>query len=675
MKYLFFTVLTCLFIGCKEKKQVSENFSKPDPKPNIIFILTDDLGYGDIGVLFQNQRKKEGKPHFKTPFIDEMANSGITLARHYVPAPVCAPSRASLLYGVHQGHSNIRNNQFDKALSDVPNMASMLKEAGYATALVGKWGLQGLTGNSPDTWKAFPTKRGFDYFFGYVRHVDGHNHYPAHKAHDRPKVELYENNDEISGKLEGCYTTDLFTAAAKHWIYNQAKSKSRPFFLELAFDTPHAGLQIAPSPYPEGGGVNGGIQWKGTPGRFINTADTTIDDYYHPDYAKKDWPDPQKRFASMVRRIDNAIGDIRQLLKDLSIDRETLIVFTSDNGPHNESYGYGKYDPTFFDSFANLDGIKRDTWEGGIRVPTFVSWPGHIPDGIKNNQPSAFYDWMPTFAEIAGIAPPARTDGVSLWPILNGEKETNDGMVYIEYSQNGKTPEYSEFEKRHQGAKRGEMQVVYLEGYKGIRQNIQSQDDDFQIYNIQEDAEETKDLASSSPYFEALQTRMKSKVLQSRRPDHEAKRPYDGIIVPSVKLKNIKKGIQYTSYKKTTSWIPDVRVIKNQQLANGVQKALNITNIVKGDSMVVSYKGYLHAPTSGEYTFSLQADSNSILRIHNAKVIDMEDREAPLEAKIMLEKGYHPLNLIYAHNKGEPSLSLKSKGPNDIVFKEMDFSY
>ncbi|MFN3803273.1 sulfatase-like hydrolase/transferase, partial [Belliella pelovolcani] len=148
-------------------------------QPNIIFILTDDLGYGDIGVLYQNQRKAEGKPYHQTPNIDQFANEGIILTRHYAPAPVCAPSRASLMLGVHQGHADIRDNQFDKALPNNHNLASVLKQAGYQTGLIGKWGLQGREGNSPDAWEAYPTKRGFDYFFGYVRHGDGHNHYPA----------------------------------------------------------------------------------------------------------------------------------------------------------------------------------------------------------------------------------------------------------------------------------------------------------------------------------------------------------------------------------------------------------------------------------------------------------------------------------------------------------------
>ncbi|MFW5761534.1 MAG: sulfatase-like hydrolase/transferase, partial [Cyclobacteriaceae bacterium] len=411
--------LAGIISGCQPAEKADTN--KP---PNIIFILTDDLGYGDLGILYQNQRARENKFAHKTPNLDKLAGEGTLLTRHYVPAPVCAPSRASLLLGVHQGHANVRNNQFDKALEDNYTIASVLKEAGYTTGIVGKYGLQGKEGNSPETWPAYPTKRGFDFFFGYVRHVDGHNHYPAHEALKRPPMELYYGDREISSQLKGVYTTDLFTAAAKKWITDVNKADpERPFFLYLAYNTPHAGLQVAPVPYPEGGGLNGGVQWIGEEGNFINAIGDTIDNYIHPDYDNNDWPEVQKRFSSMVRRIDNAVADVEQLLYDLNIAENTLIVFSSDNGPHHESYGYGDYQPTFFDSFGEMDGVKRDTWEGGIRVPTFVWWPGKITPGKLNDIPSQFHDWLPTFAEAAGIMPPARTDGVSLLPQLFGNEK------------------------------------------------------------------------------------------------------------------------------------------------------------------------------------------------------------------------------------------------------------
>lgn len=649
-----------------ETRQKPETNQEP---PNIIFILTDDLGYGDIGTFYQNQRAAEDEPHHKTPHLDTMAGEGIRLTRHYVGAPVCAPSRASLLQGVHQGHANIRDNQFDKALSDNHTLASVLKEAGYATGLVGKYGLQGLEGDSPESWEAYPTKRGFDHFFGYVRHRDGHNHYPAHEVSERPKVELYSGNEEISDKLRGAYTTDLFTAAAKKWITDQGQEDSdHPFFLYLAYDTPHAGLEVASAPYPEGGGLDGGVQLIGEEGNYINTVGDSIDTYIHPDYVAQDWPATQKRFASMVRRIDNGVGDIIQLLKDLNIHENTMIVFTSDNGPHKESYGYGDYDPTFFDSFGPLDGIKRDTWEGGIRVPTIVYWPGNVPGGTTNDSPSGFHDWLPTFAEMAGLPAPARTDGVSLLPVLTGESSQHAGEVYIEYINNGRTPDYEEFDSSHQNQLRKQMQVLYLDGYKGVRYDIQSAEDDFRIYDTREDPGEINDLSGSGDKFELLQQRMKDKVLQVRRPNSSAPRPYDEEPVPALDVpRDIEPGLRYRVFEAATPWVPDVQTLQQSPEESGITEGFDLGVLTRDEHIVLEYAGLLEVPESGVYTFSIQVDRGAVLSIHGATVIDADkgyDPGSDISSEIRLEEGYHPIQLVYARGEeGVPSLRLQWSGP------------
>lgn len=667
--------LACSFIlflalsSCQPEARQQPDINQESP--NIIFILTDDLGYGDIGAFYQNQRAGEGEPSHRTPNLDRMAGQGMRLTRHYVGAPVCAPSRASLLQGVHQGHANVRDNQFDKALSNNHNFATVLKEAGYATGLVGKYGLQGRGGDSPQTWEAYPTKRGFDHFFGYVRHRDGHNHYPAHEARERPAVELYAGTEEISGQLRGAYTTDLFTAAAKKWITEQEQNNAdQPFFLYLAYDTPHAGLQVAPSPYPEGGGLEGGVQWIGEKNRMINTAEESIDDYIHPDYAGRDWPESQKRFASMVRRIDNGVGDLIQLLKDLEIDRNTLIVFTSDNGPHTESYGYGEYDPTFFDSFGPLDGIKRDTWEGGIRVPTIVRWPGHVPAGATSDAPSGFHDWLPTFAQLAEVPAPARTDGVSLLPLLTGEGEPGASRVYIEYSQGGATPGYPEFDTTHQGQRRGQMQVIYLDGYKGVRYDIASADDNFRIYDTREDPGETKDLAGSSDQFKILQQRMKDRVLRLRRADSSAARPYDAAPVPAVEPPGeVAPGLRYRVFEAPTPWTPDVATLgADTERKTGTIEGWDLSVRTRDEDIVIEYTGLLDVPETGAYTFSLRADRGATLRLHEATVIDADRGYRPgteVSGEIRLEKGAHPIRLIYGRGSGDrsPSLQVQWSGP------------
>jgi len=659
---LFITFFVLCFLGCKRELQQTDSATKP----NIIFILTDDLGYGDLGVLYQNKRAAGGKPAHKTPNLDELANEGMLLTRHYVPAPVCAPSRATLMTGMHQGHANIRDNQFDKALEDNYTIASVLKEAGYKTAIVGKYGLQGKEGDSPQTWDAFPTKRGFDFFFGYVRHRDGHNHYPAHKVRERPAVELYYGNDEISSQLKGCYTTDLFTAAAKKWITDaKATEPNKPFFLYLAYDTPHAGLEVANNPYPDGKGLNGGVQWIGESGRFINTSGDTIDSYIHPDYADKDWPIAQKRFASMVRRIDNAVGDVKQLLVDLEIDDNTMIVFSSDNGPHKESYGYGEYDPTHFNSFGEMDGIKRDTWEGGIRVPTFAWWPEKIEGGVRNSQPGQFHDWLATFADAAGLPIPARVDGTSLLPRLLQEDEISQSTVYVEYNQGGNTPDYEEFHTSHAGKKRGQMQVIYLDGLKGVRYNIKSYEDDFRIYETDKDPQETTNLALTYESYNDLQKRMKNEVLRLRRYNNTAPRPYDSIPVPAMEELSLSPGLNYGVYHFETPWVPAKYSLGIAADKTGVCEDFNALDLTGEENKVVVFDGYLEVRETGSYTFSLKINGKSIVRLHKALLLDADKNYTPGEVittEIMLGKGFHPLSLIYS-GALNPEIELNWSGP------------
>ncbi len=644
--------------------------TRDDKKPNIIFILTDDLGYGDLGVLFQNQRKAAGKPAHATPHLDEFSRQGITLTRHYVPAPVCAPSRASLLLGLHQGHADVRNNQFDKALPDNHNLATVLKEAGYATALIGKYGLQGLEGNSPSTWEAYPTKRGFDYFFGYVRHKDGHNHYPAHKVPARGPMELYDGEEEISSRLSGCYTTDLFTSRAKKYIHDhQTESDGKPFFLYLAYDTPHAGLEVAGMPYPGGGGIKGGMQWIGEPGNYINTAKGEVNQYIHPDYRQNDWPEVHQRFASMVRRIDDSVGDLMQLLKDLEIDQETLIVFTSDNGPHHESYGYGDYDPTYFKSYGNLDGTKRDTWEGGIRVPTFVKWSGKIKANSKNQTPSGFHDWLPTFAEAAGIPAPANTDGRSLLTLLTGKNTDFDGKVYVEYQVNGETPAYPGFHESHIGQPRGEMQVIYLKGYKGVRYNIQSHTDDFRIYDTQKDPGEIRNLAGTNEDFVNLQQQMKDEVLRSRRPNASAKRPYDKVPVPSVAVdRTLKKGINYSLYPITSPWVPYINTLILDPKIKGSLPKIQWINNSGQERMAVVYEGFLKVEEGGEYSFDYTVSEGFVMHIHEALLFDKDKANGNDDtgtARINLAKGFHPVKIVcQIKDQADHEFQIKWSGKN-----------
>lgn len=512
------------------------------PRPNIIFVLTDDTGFGDIGVYFQNSRdftNNRNFPAFATPGLDTMAAEGLRMDHHYTPAPVCAPARASFLLGVHQGHANVRDNQFDKAIENNHTVATVLKEAGYATAVIGKWGLPG----GPD-FPGHPLNRGFDYFHGYMGHGDAHHHYP--KEQGRP---YYENFTNVADDLDKCYSTDLATAKTKKWIIDhKAQNPDQPFFIYLAYAAPHARLNVPTGPYPSGFGLTGGVQWNGTPGNMINTATGSIDSWIHPDYASATWnhdnnpdtpevawPSTARRHATMMRRLDDGMSDIFQLLADLDIDDNTLVIFTSDNGPHNEAGigggSIGAQDPRFFRSYGPLDGIKRDLWEGGIRMPTLVRWPDGIPAGRVSTQPSQFHDWLPTFAEVAGLPLPFRSDGVSLVPDLTGIGTQREGVVYVEYNRSGSTPNYSDFHPSNRGATRNLMQAVFLDGFKGVRYNTSSIARPFRVHDVANDPQETTNLAGqpgvpTQADFEAYTARI-------RRAGGGVSRVFDSVQIPA----------------------------------------------------------------------------------------------------------------------------------------------
>lgn len=630
-------------------------------KPNIIFILTDDLGSGDIGVFFQNQRKA-GQPRLYTPSLDRMAAEGAMLMQHYCAAPVCAPSRASILLGKTQGHANVRDNQFDKALEDNYTVASVLKQAGYVTAAIGKWGLQGK-GKGPD-WPAHPLKRGFDYYYGYIRHSDGHEHYPKEGPYKGAK-EVWENYTEVSGALDKCYTGDLFTAAAKKYIqdHQTGADADKPFFLYLAYDTPHAKLQLPTQAYPAGGGLHGGVQWVGEAGHMINTASGQIDSFMDPQYAdatydddsdpatpEVPWPDTYKRFACVNKRIDQQVGDLLKLLEDLHIDGNTLVVFTSDNGPSKESYlpkgEFVPYEADFFDSFAQFDGIKRDLYEGGIRTSTIVRWPEAISAGKIIDRPNASYDWLPTFTDMAGLPAPMGVDGVSLLPALTGKGKQVASLIYSEYFHPSRVPGYTDFVPEHRGKQRGQMQLIRMGDYVGVRYDVQHAEDDFEIYDIRKDPQQTTNRAGSLP---ELQAQMKARVLQLRKPDTSAARPYDDAPVPAVTTTGLTPGLIVYAAKSHTPWIPQVSDTVPAQHVAGLTDQLPESD-PSGD--LLHYKGYIQIPVEGAYIFSSDVEAQSFLKIHRIQVIDNDFHPGATSGSVVLAAGLHPIEWYVRRSAG-----------------------
>ncbi|WDE98174.1 arylsulfatase [Lentisphaera profundi] len=355
-------------------------------KPNVIFILTDDLGYGDLGCF--------GQEKIKTPNLDKMASEGTKFTRHYSGSTVCAPSRCVLLTGKHTGNAWIRGNGELKPNGQRPlraeevTIAEQFKKAGYATSVIGKWGLGWLDS------EGHPLNQGFDHFFGYLCQRRAHTYYPEYVWRNTEKVEL-KGNDGKSGPL---YTHDLCTDEAFSFI---RKNKANPFFLYLAYAIPHTKFQV-----PDQG-----------------------------QYKDKPWAENHRIQAAMISRMDRDCGRLFELLKELNIDEKTLVIFTSDNGAH----GIGGTLEQFKAS-GDLRGKKRDLYEGGVRVPMIARWPGKIEAGRVNDTISAFWDWMPTFNELIGVETPDEVDGHSILLVLLGEgnQEEHDYLYWEFYEKGGK---------------------------------------------------------------------------------------------------------------------------------------------------------------------------------------------------------------------------------------------
>jgi len=418
-------------------------------RPNIILIVADDLGYGDVGSY--------GQSKIRTPVLDQLAAEGIRFTNFYAGSTVCAPSRASLLTGLHSGHSPVRENPrwtksghpVDFGLED-HLFSEVLQDAGYSTAIIGKWGMaedkrvEDLASNP-----AMPLQQGFDYFFGHRHHADAHHYYWS-KLYENNDVYLLEGNDYETNT--GQYTHDIFTEKALEYIDGQAGEK--PFLLYLAYTIPHKAITVpndSKEPYLE-------LGW---PERNMNT-----EGHYKHD------AEGNTAFAGMVSRMDRDIGRIRKLLEEKGIDENTLILFTSDNGH--------EYDDGFFDSNGPLRGMKRDLYEGGIRVPTIAWWPGHVPSNTVSSHVGAFWDVLPTFCELATDAECPASDGVSFLPTLLGSKENQEQHEFL----------YWEFNES-----RGPIQAVRSADWKLVRFFGEPPE----LYDLSTDIGEENDVAERYP--------------------------------------------------------------------------------------------------------------------------------------------------------------------------------
>jgi arylsulfatase A-like enzyme len=394
--------------------------SVAEAKPNIIFILVDDLGYGDLGCYGQ-------KSGLQTPNLDRMAAEGLKFTRHYAGSTVCAPSRCVLMTGLHSGHGRVRGNDPWIIPDTDLTVPGLLKQAGYHTSAVGKFGLgKPLPLNDPE-------RKGFDEFYGYVGTSHAHNFYT--KAIIKNGVIMPLSNTTIPGteKAVADYKdTDLIgTGVApldgrKQWVPQlcsdevarqldeRARDKDKPFFLYYALNIPHANNEAGKTS-PLGHGME------------------------CPDYgqfASKDWPAAEKGFAQLVWFLDQEVGRVMDQLKKLGLAENTLVLFSSDNGPHHE----GGHDSDFFNSNGDFKGTKRDLTDGGIRVPLIAWWPGKVKAGAVSDHVSGFQDLLPTAAELSGSELKAETDGISYVPTLlgQGEQKQHSHLCWYFGEQGGK---------------------------------------------------------------------------------------------------------------------------------------------------------------------------------------------------------------------------------------------
>jgi arylsulfatase A len=436
--------------------------------PNIIYILADDLGYGDLGIY--------GQTKIETPNLDKMAKEGMLFTQHYSGSTVCAPSRSALLTGQHTGRTPIRGNKElfpDEGQHPLPDttitLADIFKQAGYATGAFGKWGL-GFIGSEGD-----PNNQGFDVFFGYNCQREAHRYFPKHLWHNSQKVYL-EGNDFTN---KAVYAPDVIHEQALKFIEDH---KDQPFFMYYPHIIPHAELII-----PEGEFMDMyRSRFEETP--FVNQrpgADYGDDQFDVRFYASQ--PEPRTTFAAMVSLLDSHVGDILKKLKELGIDDNTLVIFTSDNGPPTE----GGADPYFFNSSGGLRGVKRDLYEGGIRVPMIVRWPNQIEAGRKSDHISAFWDVMPTFAEVAGVNPPDNIDGISFLPELLGEKQEKHNYLYWEFHEQG----------GKKAVRKGKWKAVKLQCFHSHRTHLE-------LYNLEVDEKESNNIEENHPEIVAEMLRI-----------------------------------------------------------------------------------------------------------------------------------------------------------------------
>lgn len=416
-------------------------------KPNVILILADDLGYAELGCY--------GQTKIRTPNVDRLAEQGMRFTQCYAGSPVCAPSRCVLMTGKHSGHAAIRTNREVKPEGQEPlpaaevTIAELFQRAGYTTGAIGKWGL------GPPKSEGDPLRQGLDFFYGYNCQRHAHNHYPTYLYRNHERIELPSGDQKDVGKR---YSHDLFEHEALQFVRT---NRDRPFFLYLPFIIPHVALQVPEDSLAEYRG-----KWNDPP--------------YTGGKGYRPHAHPRAAYAAMVTRMDRTVGRIVELIDQLQLGDNTLIIFTSDNGPTHG--GVGGSDSEFFQSAGPFRGLKGSVYEGGLRVPFIARWSGKIKPGTTSDLACASYDLLPTLCEVAAIDPPQNIDGISILPTLLGrDGQKKHEFLYWEF------PSY------------GGQQAVRLGDWKGVRQALAKGAVKTELYNLSRDIGERNDVAAQQP--------------------------------------------------------------------------------------------------------------------------------------------------------------------------------
>ncbi len=466
---VFSFAVVCSLTSCGRTQDKKANESQ---KPNIVYILADDLGYGDLSCY--------GQKHFSTPNIDKLAETGLKFTQHYAGSTVCAPSRSSLMTGMHTGHTFIRGNKEIEPEGQYPleakafTLAEALRSAGYVTGAFGKWGL-GYPGSEGD-----PNNQGFDEFFGYNCQRMAHHYYPYYLWHNQEKVMLEGN----AGTQTNQYGPNVIHDQALKFM---EENKDRPFFMFYPSTIPHAEM-FAPEEQMAKyrGKFDPEKRYKGT---------DEGENFRKGIYGSQ--PESHAAFAAMVSVLDEQVGEIVAKLKELGIYENTLIIFSSDNGPHLE----GGADPDYFDSNGIFRGTKRDLHEGGIRVPMIAEWYGKIKPATLTDYPSAFWDIYPTIAEITGTEAPENIDGISFLPILLGEEnQKQHEYLYWEFIELGGS----------KALRKGDWKLLQLNIIDPSKMTVE-------LYNLANDPGEENNLAEAHPEIVEELT----KIMNSARTESE----------------------------------------------------------------------------------------------------------------------------------------------------------